>query len=54
MTNKTKMKALPSDPISAIVQKRFNRVEIPPPPPPMSKVIREKDIFETNNKKKKK
>lgn len=50
MPHKTKMKALP---ISAIVQKRFNRVEIPPPPPPMSKVIKEKDIFETNKKKSK-
>lgn len=48
MPHKTKMKALP---ISTIVLKRFNRVEIPPPPPPMSKVIKEKDIFETNKRK---
>jgi len=47
---KTKMKALP---ISAIVPKRFNRVEIPPPPPPMSTKIREKDIFEAKKKKSK-
>ncbi len=50
MVKKTKMKALP---ISTIVQRRFNRVEIPPPPPPMSKVIKEKEIFEKKKKKSK-
>ena len=53
MVKKTKMKALPTNSLSTIVQRRFNRVEIPPPPPPMSKVIKEKDIFETKKKKSK-